>query len=90
MSSEKKRYNVIKFLTKINRFVINIHIMNKKGRQPITIHIRQEAFDILTDMSKDLTKKAKKKRSVSPGKIVEALILRDDARTYTEEVFTNK
>ena len=65
-------------------------MMNTTERKPITVHLLPEALDKLTDWSKDLSKQVDKKRAVSPGKIVEALLLKDDVDTYIQEVLGTK
>ena len=61
--------------------------MNKEQRFPITVRINKKAWKRLHNWSKRLLDKhaGSPTRQFSEGKIVETLLLKEDARQYVEE-----
>ena len=56
--------------------------MKQRDREQITAKVKKEALDALIEINAQLRILTGKKREVSPGKILETLLLWDNARDY--------
>jgi hypothetical protein len=83
---KKRRYDVKISLTYNAHYIITV-CMNTQSRLPKTFRMSRQAIEELWSMYGLLLHKSggEKVRDVSPGKIIEALLLKEDAQSYVEK-----